>query len=83
MTDQEQKKFYETLEAVAVAQGLQLLIQQTEQTPSDDPAHMAMLTFFRSLLTKYRRKVGTVRLKKDDYGQVELIDDTLRTFNKN
>jgi len=83
MTPDEQRRFYEMLESVALAQAMEMLIKQTEQTRSDDPAHMAMLTFFRSLLTKYRRKTGVLRLSKDAYGQIELIDETLRTFNKN
>ena len=83
MNEREQKRFYETLESVAIAQGLEMLLRQTEQNRSDDPAHMAMITFFRSLLTKYRRKVGTVRLIKDDYNQIKIVDETLRTFNKN
>ena len=81
--EEETKKFYEKLESIAIAQGLEMLLRQTEQNRNDDPAHMAMIVFFRSLLTKYRRKVGTVRLEKDDFGKVELIDDSLKTFYKN
>ena len=83
MNEAETKRFYDTLEAVAIAQAMELLLRQTEQTRSDDPAHMAMITFFRSLLTKYRRKVGTVRLSKDSYGMIQIHDDTLKTFNNN
>jgi len=83
MTPDEQRRFYEMLESVALAQAMLLLIQQTEQNPSDDPAHEAMLTFFRSLVTKYRRKVGTVRLSRDDYGQIQIHDETLKTFYTN
>jgi hypothetical protein len=83
MTPEEQKRFYEMLESVAIAQAMELLLRQTEQNRSDDPAHMAMITFFRSLLTKYRRKVGTVRLSKDSYGMIQIHDETLKKFYTN
>jgi len=83
MTPEEQKRFYEMLESVAIAQAMQLLIQQTEQNPSDDPGHQAMLVFFRSIYAKYRRKASAVRIKKDDFGQVQVIDDTLRQYGTN
>ena len=83
MTPEEQKKFYEMLESVALAQALALLIKQTEASGPGDEGHEAMLIFFRRLLTKYRKKVGTVRISKDSYGMIQIHDETLRTFNKN
>ena len=83
MNEREQKRFYETLESVAIAQGLAMLLRQAEDSGPGDEAHQAMIEFFRSLLAKYKRRTGTLRLKTDAYGQVQIIDNELRTFNKN
>ena len=83
MNDEERNKFYETLESVAICQAMEMLIKAAEGSQNDDPAHMAMIAFFRSLLTKHRRRAGSVRIKTDDYGTVKIIDNELRTFNNN
>jgi len=83
MNEEETKKFSERLESIAICQALQLLIQQTEDSGPGDEAHEAMLTFFKSLHAKYRRKVGTVRLEKDSYGMIQIHDETLKTFYTN
>ena len=83
MTEDETRKLAETLESVALCEGLELLIRHTEENSHGDMRTAAMLIFFRSLLNKYKRRTRNVRIKTDAYGDVQIIDETLRRFNKN
>jgi len=83
MTEDETRKLAETLEAIAIAEAMELLIRHTEENGPGDERQIAMLMFFRSLLSKYRRKTRNVKIQSDAYGDVQIIDETLRRFNKN
>jgi len=83
MTEDETRKLAETLEAIALSEGLELLIQHTEENSHGDMRTAAMLIFFRSLLSKYRRRTRNVRIKTDAYGDVQIVDEQLRRFFDN
>lgn len=76
-------RIFEALENILICQALELIIEQAENSGIDTPEHTAMLTFFESVLAKYRRKSGQVRLKVDRNNQIKIIDETLRNFNNN
>jgi len=54
-----------------------------EKADTSDPAARAMITFFRSVLRKYEKKTTGYRINFDDLDNLEIIDETLRKFNKN
>jgi len=83
MTEDETRKLAETLESVALCEGLELLIRHTEDNGHGDMRTAAMLLFFRSLLNKYRRRTRNVRIKTDAYGDVQIVDEQLRRFFDN
>ena len=83
MTEDETRKLAETLESVALCEGLELLIRHTEENSHGDMRTAAMLIFFRSLLNKYKRRTRNVRIKTDAYGDVQIINDELKKFNTN
>ena len=83
MTEDETRKLAETLESVALCEGLELLIRHTEENSHGDMRTAAMLIFFRSLLNKYRRRTRNVRIKTDAYGDVQIVDEQLRRFFDN
>ena len=83
MTEDETRKLAETLESVALCEGLELLIRHTEENSHGDMRTAAMLIFFRSLLNKYRRRTRNVKIQSDAYGEVKVIDNELRRFNTN
>ena len=83
MTEDETRKLAETLEAIALCEGLELLIRHTEENSHGDMRTAAMLIFFRSLLNKYKRQTRNVRIKTDAYGDVQIVDEQLRRFFDN
>ena len=83
MNENDAQRLAETLEAIAIAEAMELLIRHTEDNGHGDERQIAMLMFFRSLLSKYRRKTRNVKIQSDAYGDVQIIDETLRRFNKN
>ena len=83
MTEDETRKLAETLESVALCEGLELLIRHTEENSHGDMRTAAMLIFFRSLLNKYKRQTRNVRIKTDAYGDVQIVDEQLRRFFDN
>jgi hypothetical protein len=83
MTEDETRKLAETLESVALCEGLELLIRHTEENSHGDMRTAAMLLFFRSLLNKYRRRTRNVKIQSDAYGDVKVIDNELKRFNNN
>jgi len=83
MTEDETRKLAETLESVALCEGLELLIRHTEENSHGDMRTAAMLIFFRSLLNKYKRRTRNVRIKTDAYGDVQIVDEQLRRFFDN
>ena len=83
MTEDETRKLAETLEAIALCEGLELLIRHTEENSHGDMRTAAMLIFFRSLLNKYKRRTRNVRIKTDAYGDVQIVDEQLRRFFDN
>ena len=83
MTEDETRKLAETLESVALCEGLELLIRHTEDNGHGDMRTAAMLIFFRSLLNKYKRRTRNVRIKTDAYGDVQIVDEQLRRFFDN
>lgn len=83
MTEDETRKLAETLEAIALCEGLELLIRHTEENSHGDMRTAAMLIFFRSLLNKYKRRTRNIKIQSDAYGDVKVIDNELRKFNKN
>ena len=83
MTEDETRKLAETLESVALCEGLELLIRHTEENSHGDMRTAAMLIFFRSLLNKYKRRTRNIKIQSDAYGDVKVIDNELRKFNKN
>ena len=83
MTEDETRKLAETLESVALCEGLELLIRHTEDNGHGDMRTAAMLLFFRSLLNKYRRRTRNVKIQSDAYGDVKVIDNELKRFNNN
>lgn len=83
MTEDETRKLAETLEAIAIAEAMELLIQRTEGNSPGDMRTAAMLIFFRSLLNKYRRRTRNVKIQSDAYGDVKVIDNELKRFNNN
>ena len=83
MNEDETRKLAETLEAIAIAEAMELLIRHTEENSHGDMRTAAMLIFFRSLLSKYRRRTRNVRIKTDAYGDVQIINDELKKFNTN
>jgi len=83
MNENDAQRLAETLEAIAIAEAMELLIRHTEENGPSDERQIAMLMFFRSLLSKYRRKTRNVKIQSDAYGDVQIIDETLRRFNKN
>jgi len=83
MTEDETRKLAETLESIAIAEAMELLIRHTEDNGHGDMRTAAMLLFFRSLLNKYRRRTRNVKIQSDAYGEVKVIDNELRRFNTN
>jgi len=83
MTEDETRKLAETLEAIAIAEAMELLIRHTEENGPGDERQVAMLLFFRSLLNKYRRRTRNVKITADRYGEVKVIDNELKRFNNN
>ncbi len=83
MNEDETRKLAETLEAIAIAEAMELLIRHTEENSTGDERQIAMLMFFRSLLNKYRRRTRNVKIQSDAYGEVKVIDNELRRFNTN
>jgi len=83
MNEEETRKLAETLESIAIAEAMELLIRHTEENSHGDMRTAAMLIFFRSLLSKYRRRTRNVRIKTDAYGDVQIINDELKKFNTN
>ena len=83
MNENDAQRLAETLEAIAIAEAMELLIRHTEDNGHGDERQIAMLMFFRSLLSKYRRKTRNVKIQSDAYGDVKVIDNELRKFNKN
>ena len=83
MNEDETRKLAETLEAIAIAEAMELLIRHTEDNGHGDERQIAMLMFFRSLLSKYRRKTRNVKIQSDAYGDVKVIDNELKRFNNN
>jgi len=83
MTEDETRKLAETLESIAIAEAMELLIQRTEGNSPGDMRTAAMLIFFRSLLNKYRRRTRNVKIQSDAYGDVKVIDNELKRFNNN
>ena len=83
MNEDETRKLAETLESVALCEGLELLIRHTEENGHGDMRTAAMLLFFRSLLNKYRRRTRNVKIQSDAYGDVKVIDNELKRFNNN
>jgi len=83
MNEEETRKLAETLESIAIAEAMELLIRHTEDNGHGDMRTAAMLLFFRSLLNKYRRRTRNVRIKTDAYGDVQIVDEQLRRFFDN
>ncbi len=83
MNEEETRKLAETLESIAIAEAMELLIRHTEENGPGDERQVAMLLFFRSLLNKYRRRTRNVKITADRYGEVKVIDNELRNFQKN
>jgi len=83
MNEEETRKLAETLESIAIAEAMELLIRHTEENGLGDERQVAMLLFFRSLLNKYRRRTRNVKITADRYGEVKVIDNELRNFQKN
>ena len=83
MNEEETRKLAETLESIAIAEAMELLIRHTEENSHGDMRTAAMLIFFRSLLNKYKRQTRNVRIKTDAYGDVQIVDEQLRRFFDN
>ena len=83
MNEDETRKLAETLESIAIAEAMELLIRHTEDNGHGDERQIAMLMFFRSLLSKYRRKTRNVKIQSDAYGDVQIVDESLRKFFDN
>jgi len=83
MNEEETRKLAETLESIAIAEAMELLIRHTEENSHGDMRTAAMLIFFRSLLNKYKRRTRNVRIKTDAYGDVQIVDEQLRRFFDN
>jgi len=83
MNENDAQRLAETLEAIAIAEAMELLIRHTEDNGHGDERQIAMLMFFRSLLSKYRRKTRNVKIQSDAYGDVQIINDELKKFNTN
>lgn len=83
MNENETRKLAETLESIAIAEAMELLIRHTEENSHGDMRTAAMLIFFRSLLNKYKRRTRNVRIKTDAYGDVQIVDEQLRRFFDN
>jgi len=83
MNENDAQRLAETLEAIAIAEAMELLIRHTEDNGHGDERQIAMLMFFRSLLSKYRRKTRNVKIQSDAYGDVQIVDESLRKFFDN
>ena len=83
MNENDAQRLAETLEAIAIAEAMELLIRHTEDNGHGDMRTAAMLIFFRSLLNKYKRRTRNIKIQSDAYGDVKVIDNELRKFNKN
>jgi len=83
MNENDAQRLAETLEAIAIAEAMELLIRHTEDNGHGDERQIAMLMFFRSLLSKYRRKTRNVKIQSDAYGDVQIVDEQLRRFFDN
>jgi len=83
MNEAEARRLAELLEAIALSEALELLITKTEGNGPGDERQIAMLMFFRSLLSKYRRKTRNVKIQSDAYGDVQIVDESLRKFFDN
>ena len=83
MNEDETRKLAETLESVALCEGLELLIRHTEDNGHGDMRTAAMLLFFRSLLNKYKRRTRNIKIQSDAYGDVQIVDEQLRRFFDN
>jgi hypothetical protein len=83
MNEDDKIKLSELFEALSIVEGMRLLLGRMEKADTSDPAARAMITFFRSVLRKYEKKTTGYRINFDDLDNLEIIDETLRKFNKN
>ena len=83
MNEAEAQKLAQLLEDLAITEALALLLKQAEEGQSDDPSHLAMVVFLRSLHAKYRRKTAGTKIRRNDFGDVQIVDESLRKFFDN
>jgi len=80
MNEAEAQKLAQLLEDLAITEALALLLKQAEEGQSDDPSHLAMVVFLRSLHAKYRRKTAGTKIRRNGLNDIEVVDETLRRF---
>lgn len=83
MNENDARRLAELLENLAITEAIELLLKQAEAGQSEEPSHLAMIVFLRSLHAKYRRKTAGTKIRRNGLNDIEVVDETLRRFFDN